>query len=914
MTVRRREKKRVHLGEKVLRAQIAWLDAPLRWSHERGQLTWGGTVPDADLLWRTQKRLYALRGVERQQSQLERAKRWLTLRETDEADWLVIEALCENELPFSPSACLAQSKTAALPALQALEDDPLTPGDALPLIRLIKRVCQGEVPLPRYPDLVARMGEDAPGLATLPLFTLTPQSVRQALRSGQPAAEQRALIEELMAVKPLVAGLEVDWEPLPPESIAPAVRLLSTLQQRELLPVGEDDTGPLVRCAPAMHEALPEIFALDTRPEWLELLEKHAALLWPQPEFPIKKRLTPRNRARKLLEKAQQWRAKQQLTVERLHQLVVCSQNLALAGEVLESGSLWIMAIELPDPALYALLWSLQKEFKRTDSTLVRVFRHYRSVAEFRADFGELLRLLRRLPEEAYTPFFEALITIAHNASREKRRQLPRLASKLPQLLPLTQQEDWETWDWLELFRALPMLPEAWLPGLVARLTASVRMSRLPLIRALAGDNEAHFHALLDVLLPLELDWVPFSAAERFCEHLPRFPELQPLLIERALKHPRKAIELLAQLGEALRLGLEALQPLQGVCPDDALSTEGWEEILALLPGNSDVLWCAPEPPTPGMLRALALPERLRREASFLAAHPERAQVRRETLEARLADPERLLSQVVEELQACVAEQAQKRRFAALDAAIQEVYRVRLRSVIGSRALSVEMTPDVMNAALLSLDIDQNRRLLIRLLRAYCDGDIHWPLRQKANLEYLKALSEHGVDSVAWRGCWEEHLRCDVLPGGWLNLQLETDPLAVLQMGNYFDTCLSFGGCNAFSTVANACDANKRVLYARDGKGRIVARQLLALTETQALVGFSLYSTVEGTARAAIAAQVNAFVERFAQRCGLTLAVEGSVVTLLASHWYDDGVVPWENLTEPHPQKTKRPGGSSSGA
>ena len=50
-------------------------------------------------------------------------------------------------------------------------------------------------------------------------------------------------------------------------------------------------------------------------------------------------------------------------------------------------------------------------------------------------------------------------------------------------------------------------------------------------------------------------------------------------------------------------------------------------------------------------------------------------------------------------------------------------------------------------------------------------------------------------------------------------LRLETDLLRILQMGNYMGTCLSLGGGNAFSTVANACDLNKRVLYAANGAG-----------------------------------------------------------------------------------------------
>ena len=891
MAIRRREQKRAHLGEKVLLAQVVWLDASLSWSETEGCLTWGGTIPNAELLWKTQKRLYELRGVDLLQQQLERAKRWLSLTPTDLADWLVIEALCENELPFSPSALLAQQGKAALPHLQAQEQDSLLPEEARPLLALVKQACQQGAPLPRHPDLVARLGHDAPSLQALPLFTLTPQSLRRAVRQGMQPARLLELLDSVVALKAFACA-GVDWSALPLESLPPALRLVRAFRMLE---------------TPGMDDALAPILALDSRAAWLELLERNIAVLWPEPELTVKKRLTGARRETALLEKAQKWRAHKHLTVERLHHLVVHSQSFALAEDVLRANSLAAVSVSVPDPALYPLLWALQKEFRRTDTTLAGVFQNYRSVREFRSDFGELLRVLRTLPIVAREAFFDAIASSAHSGSREDRRQLVRLAPKLALLVPLTSQEDWDSWDWRELFSILPTVPLGWLPGLVARLTASSRMSRLPVAVALAGDDEALFHKLYEEVLPLDLDWLPFHSAERFCKELPRFPELRPVLSEQLLKHPHRTMEQMAQLGEALRLGLDALQPLQTLQPLSVPYSEEWTEIEALLPENSDVLWCALQPVTPGMKRALSLPERLQREAAFLASHPDRARARLANLQARLAQPEHLRTQVVAELQACVVEQAQKLRFAALEAAIQEVYRARLQGLIGSRALSVEMTPDIMNAVLLSLDIEPNRRLLIRLLRAYCDGDTRWALRQKANWEFLQALEERGVDSVAWQSDWQERLCCDELADGWLQLQLETDPLAVLQMGNYFDTCLSFGGCNSYSTVANASDANKRVLYGRDGKGRIVARQLLALTIEDGLVGFHLYSTVDDpNTRLAIVKRVRAFVERFAVRCGLTLATEGTVPTLLATTWYDDGTVAWDS-PEVSP-KTKSPG------
>src|SRR5262249_11157810 len=122
----------------------------------------------------------------------------------------------------------------------------------------------------------------------------------------------------------------------------------------------------------------------------------------------------------------------------------------------------------------------------------------------------------------------------------------------------------------------------------------------------------------------------------------------------------------------------------------------------------------------------------------------------------------------------------------------------------------------------------------------------------------------------------------------------ERDPLSILQMGNYFDTCLSFGGINAFATVANACELNKRVVYATDGAGRVVGRKLIGLNEEGALIGFHTYSALtDQTGNEALRTVFRRYLQDFAARCGLQLADAGRVPTLFAGAWYDDGVVPW---------------------
>jgi hypothetical protein len=122
-------------------------------------------------------------------------------------------------------------------------------------------------------------------------------------------------------------------------------------------------------------------------------------------------------------------------------------------------------------------------------------------------------------------------------------------------------------------------------------------------------------------------------------------------------------------------------------------------------------------------------------------------------------------------------------------------------------------------------------------------------------------------------------------------------------MGNYFDTCLSYGRFNAHSTVANACELNKRVIYARDGAGRVVGRKLIGVNSDGKLVGFYSYTNV-GKAANALRAIFRRYAAGFAAACGLELADEGTVPTLFAQAWYDDGVVPWS-------EQEKRPSASA---
>ena len=114
-------------------------------------------------------------------------------------------------------------------------------------------------------------------------------------------------------------------------------------------------------------------------------------------------------------------------------------------------------------------------------------------------------------------------------------------------------------------------------------------------------------------------------------------------------------------------------------------------------------------------------------------------------------------------------------------------------------------------------------------------------------------------------------------------------------MGNYFDTCLSSGQMNAFSTVANAVDLNKRVVYAKSSTGKIIGRKLIALNDQCEMVGFYTYTSLENkTANRELRVLFAGFLRAFAKRCDLKLAEQGEVPKLASQDWYNDGICSWK--------------------
>lgn len=411
------------------------------------------------------------------------------------------------------------------------------------------------------------------------------------------------------------------------------------------------------------------------------------------------------------------------------------------------------------------------------------------------------------------------------------------------------------------------------------------------------------------------------------------YPALCGALCHLFQRQPRRCLDLLVRLGLATKLGADVLAPLEVLQLDvsrlDILQLEvsqidntrledigdsAWNEMLQVAPELQhqaakyrhlcELLGRSEEPPQ-GIVQALNEGRKRGGELShierLLLSQPQRndLQKRAASLRARLQNGDNLHSTrhlVAERLSNATAEA----HLLLLEQQLTNCYRARLGSIVGALAPDLEMDADLLNATLLSGDIETNRRALRRLLRAHLGQEKRWREEHPANVLFLRNVAHrHQVDTTAWLGEYAKRFRFARATGGRVRLHLETQPLRILQMGNYFDTCLSFGGINSFSTVANACELNKRVIYASDDAGRIVGRKLIGLNSDGKLIGFRTYTSLKNVEEnQSLRAIFRRYCADFAARCNLDLSDEGTIPTLFVQEWYDDGVVAWNDEDE----------------
>jgi hypothetical protein len=212
---------------------------------------------------------------------------------------------------------------------------------------------------------------------------------------------------------------------------------------------------------------------------------------------------------------------------------------------------------------------------------------------------------------------------------------------------------------------------------------------------------------------------------------------------------------------------------------------------------------------------------------------------RLEKLERLSGDPERWSAELSAKLRRALPKHVALAGLTALEAIAKRDLECRWQKTLGGVHLPLD-EPAWDNALHLLWSVRYNRRVLQRLLKHAARGDRVWMRELAPNRTFLAALKSAGLRPDEWLAEWSL-----VVSGrtGSLTVYASTDPLEVLQMGSLFGTCLSAGRSNAHAAVAAAAEVNKRVLYVRDAAGRVIGRQLLALTAAGELIGFTAYGS-----------------------------------------------------------------------
>ncbi len=190
----------------------------------------------------------------------------------------------------------------------------------------------------------------------------------------------------------------------------------------------------------------------------------------------------------------------------------------------------------------------------------------------------------------------------------------------------------------------------------------------------------------------------------------------------------------------------------------------------------------------------------------------------------------------------------------------------------------------------LALTVDDNERPLRRLLRRHAWGEPGWITTHPLNRQWQAWIGE------ARAGRWREGIATvRVLPKfGEVTIAPEHDVQEILRMGSAVGSCLSLCACNSHAAAANALDANKLVVYARTADGKVIGRQLLAISEEKRLVCFSPYPV---KLRGPLLEFFEDYDQVLAAHLGLPLHREGdyTIRNIVAKEWYDDGA--WSRLT-----------------
>lgn len=221
----------------------------------------------------------------------------------------------------------------------------------------------------------------------------------------------------------------------------------------------------------------------------------------------------------------------------------------------------------------------------------------------------------------------------------------------------------------------------------------------------------------------------------------------------------------------------------------------------------------------------------------------------------------------------------------------KNLYLTRLEALDRERLRALEETfgipaqdPTITHALQMAGMVEENRRSFRKFLKAYWKGDQEYLLSHPLTRQWLARHPKISLERWLAGIPYSKH---DPLIGS-IRIEVEQDPLEALKLGDYAGSCLGLGGNFSYSAVAVVLDVNKQVLYARNSEGAVIARQLLALSEEDQLVCFSVYP-------AAVPNVLQGMFHEYDSLLAQSLGVEryaGSgdytIRNILSQEWWDD--------------------------
>lgn len=192
---------------------------------------------------------------------------------------------------------------------------------------------------------------------------------------------------------------------------------------------------------------------------------------------------------------------------------------------------------------------------------------------------------------------------------------------------------------------------------------------------------------------------------------------------------------------------------------------------------------------------------------------------------------------------------------------------------------------------------EENRRALRKFLRAYWSGQTDYLETHPETRRWVAAHPQLNLD--VWRQ--GVSFQRELKNFGTVSVAAERNPLEALRLGTYVGSCLGLGGHLTYSAAAVVLDINKQVVYARDARGNVLARQIIALTEDTRVVCFSVYPLGAAQQVTLLFAHYDRLLS---EALGLPLCQPDSeedyeIAAVLSHAWWDDGAWDLRPDTDP---------------